>query len=860
MLTIASSYLSRDNQIRLASNIPRIILAMRRLGLDELKADYWDSNIIQSIEYIPNSSKFLSVLHSGLELNAVNKDNNFLPTDPFIYNPFMKKSNIPTKHVLVEGDVAEFKVVLHNPLAFELEYLINPELDPNTVEDISKHPSQIRDRKAFVTMRVDAKDWLNLLQVHIVAKRVIACFCEGHALVLYVYIMDPEEESSAVLDELFMLHRRIKPISILGVLGAGVLYYYLANRERNYLNQDVYAFCTIRVIRRLSPSVCLYELEFDRPSKLFRNQPIQSVLLKNSDMQIQRYYTPISLSPSKVVLLVKCYEGGEVSRWIHRKRVGDRIELRGPFLEWAWDDHRWKRILFIAGGTGIAPAYQLLSYIFRDSNQQIPEFHLMYANRSLNEILLKEELDRFQEKYPKKIKITYFLDTPPENSRSDEYFVRRISLHDVNEAFPLWTHTELDTIVLVCGTDGFVSYMAGPHCVLHGEQGSYGGLLKKANYLNTYICKNSFQEKNNFGYVVLIEKTPELLTKTIHAKNVFLLWIPEFLVASSDDFEAYKRIEANNYDNKDEDNTYITLCSLNFQEHVYSISLLKIQSLFIKLPVNNESDGSISINTYDKNNYLTLFFSENYMHINLSNTPGSKENSCIFHKGETWGGEYLLTQLKSIVNIEHSLTKNMYLLNLDSTNATYSQLMNNGNQETISDIKKNKDIKAETLKKTYKEIRWSILERFSRITRFSYEKTKTILDTSFSKSSFLSNFSPQLQKSLNSKPPINIIEEYDIARLYLARWAARIAEDSERDKCNKIILNNKDTNSWHKKTLFNNFEILEPKTFENDMKIQHEEPISEKQWKSWFDHNGKLSITKEEVAKFIFYKVKLHCY
>ncbi|CCJ30606.1 unnamed protein product [Pneumocystis jirovecii] len=121
MLSIASTYLSRDNQIRLASNIPRIILAVRRLGLEELEADYWDPNIVQSIEYVPGSSKFLPILHSGSELNNVNNDNMFLRTDPFIYNPFIKKNNVPIKHVLVQGDVVEFKVVLHNPLAFELE-------------------------------------------------------------------------------------------------------------------------------------------------------------------------------------------------------------------------------------------------------------------------------------------------------------------------------------------------------------------------------------------------------------------------------------------------------------------------------------------------------------------------------------------------------------------------------------------------------------------------------------------------------------------------------------------------------------------------------------------------------------------
>ncbi|EMR09168.1 hypothetical protein PNEG_02508 [Pneumocystis murina B123] len=120
ILSIASIYLSRDNQIRFASNIPRIILAVRSLGLDELEADYWDRDIVQSIEFIPGSSKFTPILYSGSELDSVDKDNNY-PRDPFIYNPFIKKSNIPVKHLLVEGDVAEFKIVLHNPLSFELE-------------------------------------------------------------------------------------------------------------------------------------------------------------------------------------------------------------------------------------------------------------------------------------------------------------------------------------------------------------------------------------------------------------------------------------------------------------------------------------------------------------------------------------------------------------------------------------------------------------------------------------------------------------------------------------------------------------------------------------------------------------------
>lgn len=272
----------------------------------------------------------------------------------------------------------------------------------------------------------------------------------------------------------------------LGIIGAGTLYYCIKSEIKDYLNTDSYSFCTIRDIRRLSPTTCLYKLEFDRPSKQYQDRPIQSVLLKHSDIQIQRHYTPIYISPTSVMLLVKYYENGEMSPWIHRKRVGDQVELRGPFLEWKWDEHRWKKVLFIVGGTGITPAYQLLSYIFQDGNQHIPMFHLMYANRSPDQILLKDELNQLQEKYPEKLKITYFVDESPENEVSSEYLIRMISLQDINYAFSPSNHVDSDTIALVCGTDGFVSYIAGSKGALHGEQGSYGGLLEKAKYFNVW--------------------------------------------------------------------------------------------------------------------------------------------------------------------------------------------------------------------------------------------------------------------------------------------------------------------------------------------------------------------------------------
>ncbi|KAG4304990.1 hypothetical protein PORY_001665 [Pneumocystis oryctolagi] len=361
----------------------------------------------------------------------------------------------------------------------------------------------------------------------------------------------------------------------------------------------------------------------------------------------------------------------------------------------------------------------------------------------------------------------------------------------------------------------------------------------------TYISKNLHINEKDFGYTILVEKiSKQQLTKTIDIGNTSLLWVPNSIITSSDDYETYKSVEADNYNNSNNNkNTYITFYPLNSHKYIQFIPLLKIHSVLVKPPTENENDGFITINLYEKNNYLTLFFTdENYINSSLSSKLNSKRNSNLLYKKKriSWSGEYLLVQLESL-NIKRSPTnRNVYLANTISTNIDI-QSKDNINQK-MSNIEKLESIKEETFKKRYKEIKWNILEHFSRITRFSREKTKDIFDISFTKKPLLSNLHPQLQKFLNSENTIDMMEEYDVARLYLARWAARIAEDSEKDRRNKIIQSKED--DWEK-TSFCNFETLELDTFENNVEL-HQEPISEEQWKSWFDDDGKLSIAEEK--------------
>lgn len=78
--------------------------------------------------------------------------------------------------------------------------LENPELDPAQLSvPLAEHPStRFRDAgpDAWATVRVDGRDWSRVLSVGRLEGRVIACFADDHALILYVYVPQYDDASA----------------------------------------------------------------------------------------------------------------------------------------------------------------------------------------------------------------------------------------------------------------------------------------------------------------------------------------------------------------------------------------------------------------------------------------------------------------------------------------------------------------------------------------------------------------------------------------------------------------------------------------------------------------------------------------
>lgn len=81
-----------------------------------------------------------------------------------------------------------------------------------------------------------------------------------------------------------------------------------------------------------------------------------------------------------------------------------------------------------------------------------------------------------------------------------------------------------------------------------------------------------------------------------------------------------------------------------------------------------------------------------------------------------------------------------------------------------------------------KEARWSLLEKFARVTAFGRRTAIDILEQPIVKEQIIPRLPPQMRNIVKSKEVQRYAGEYDSAREYLARWAAGVAEEAERER------------------------------------------------------------------------------
>ncbi|KAM0952700.1 putative oxidoreductase [Dioscorea sansibarensis] len=194
-----------------------------------------------------------------------------------------------------------------------------------------------------------------------------------------------------------------------------------------------------------------------------------------------RAYTPTSTvdEVGYFELLVKIYfksehpkfpNGGIMSQYLESLPIGSTIEIKGPVghIEYTGRGNFVvngkqkfaRRLAMIAGGTGITPMYQVIQAVLQDKHNDHTEMHLVYANRTEDDILLREELDQWAREYPEQFKVWYVVEAV-KGKEEWKYSLGFVTENILREHVPAGDSG--DSLALACGPPPMIQFAVLPN-------------------------------------------------------------------------------------------------------------------------------------------------------------------------------------------------------------------------------------------------------------------------------------------------------------------------------------------------------------------------------------------------------------
>lgn len=301
--------------------------------------------------------------------------------------------------------------------------------------------------------------------------------------------------------------------------------------------------------------------------------------------------------------------------------------------------------------------------------------------------------------------------------------------------------------------------------------------------------------------------------------------------------------------------------------YAFAIPVSAIYSLLVRPPSVGWWFGSVIVNSRAGDSFPALFFHDSECESTiLQKKKHMKDKFDPF--GESghmfWGGDEVLRWLRRYVKIERSAAEpNIYLVEPSKedmegfgSKPTASTPSSIGRQDgshgiTIggaaganrgSGAGSSRDAQMDPLTKFVKETGWNIMEKFSKVTTFARNAANEVVDNP--------RVPPQVRSLLRNPEVKTLQDEFDSARIYLARWAMGIAEQSERDRRQRIwtaqdVMEMEDTDVGE-------FELLEgASSFSLE---ERRKPVTLREWETFFDPTtGRLAVTVDEVKERVFH-------
>lgn len=363
------------------------------------------------------------------------------------------------------------------------------------------------------------------------------------------------------------------------------------------------------------------------------------------------------------------------------------------------------------------------------------------------------------------------------------------------------------------------------------------------------------QRDNIPGFIALVQQKPpptlNAVTAASQSSSLLLAWMPES--ALGDAYDTYVKVDLIDADTPPRQSylvpppptmLYVPGTS-SIGNYAFAVPVAQIYSLLIRPPNLGWWWGSVVINTRSGDSFPALFFHDSECASTIAQAKRrAKKDFDPFGEGGGlfWGGDEVLKWLRCYVRVEKSeVEPSVYLVD-----PSKEDLRSFINKPVIvgKPGRPSSSAGMDPITKVWKEARWSFLEKLAGVTRFTRRTAEDILDSGA--------VPPQVRRLLRNPDVVNLQDEFDSARLYLARWAMGIAEQSEREQ-NRVVWSSRDVMELEDSAV-GEFEILDVEAGNLRLDSDKRKPVSLEEWNKWLHkETGRLVLSEDEIKERIFH-------
>ncbi|TGZ80971.1 putative GTPase activating protein [Ascodesmis nigricans] len=382
-----------------------------------------------------------------------------------------------------------------------------------------------------------------------------------------------------------------------------------------------------------------------------------------------------------------------------------------------------------------------------------------------------------------------------------------------------------------------------------------------------YIHPSASSRDNIPGFIALLQQKPPSTTSSTGASSssststppsssLLLTWMPE--TALGDAYDTYVKVDLTDGDTPPRQ-TYLvppppshyTTGASSLVTYAFAVPVSQIFSLLIRPPNLGWWWGSLIINTRAGDSFPALFFHDSECASTIAQSK-RRQRDRFDPFGETgqlfWGGDEVLRWLRRYARVEKShVEPSLYLVDPseeDLRSFVAKPVVDGLVGKNAATVAAGGGAGMDPFTRVLKEARWNFLEKLTRVTRFTRRTAEDIIDSP--------KVPDQVKKLLRSPEVQSLQDEFDSARLYLARWAMGIAEQSERENRQRVWTT-KDVMELEESSV-GEFEILDMELGSMRIDAEKRKPVGLKEWNSWFDaKSGRLVVSVDEVKERIFH-------